>query len=1074
MSTGEARRTTGSGPRTRRSEVDFDRMPGPKPLPLVGNLLDAAMSGAATEVEWIDDLHRVHGGILALTLGGQRQVFASSHELVAQMCSDPIWSKSVHATLEDIRAFAGDGLFTAYSEEPNWGKAHRLLMPAFGPIAIRDYFGSMLDIADQMLTRWSRFGPDARIDVADDMTRLTLDTIALCAFDYRFNSFYSAELHPFVGAMVRSLIEAGERAERVPGMQPFLLRTNRRYRSDIEYMRRITRDIVAARKAADPGRAPDDLLQRMLTAVDSVTGERLSVENIEYQLTTFLIAGHETTSGLLSFVTYQLLAHPEVLRRARDLVDEVLGERTPVFEDLARLGYLGQILRETLRLHPTAPAIALQPHVDTMLGGHAIAAGESVLIMLPTLHRDPAVWAEPDRFDPDRFGPDRMSAIPAHSWMPFGHGERACLGRPFALQEATLVLAMMLQRFEIAFADPHYRFELKETLTIKPKDLVITARPRRPYTSAAPVAAAAAPTSLEVPDADSDADASVDAVPRHGTPLLVLFGSNSGGSEGLARTIAADGARRGWSTTVAALDEYTAALPTRGPVVIVTASYNGTPPDNAARFVEWLSTQQPDLAGVDYLVLGCGSTDWSATYQRIPVLVDEAMARAGATRIRERGATDSRGDFFGDWERWYGPLWPLLAAEYDVQDAETDSDPRFRVAYADGEESDDQMSAAVVLENRELVRGPSGKSKRHIELRLPDGMVYRTGDYLSVLPHNHPSAISRLVDRLGIRPDTIVRIDTDHDGGRIPLDRALRVDDLLGRYVDLSAPATAGVVARLARTASCPPERTELERLATEAHAAEVLGRRITLTDLLEAFGSCDIDLAVVLELLPPQRVRQYSISSSSIEQGTAALTVSVLEAPAHSGRGTFHGTGSTYLQRAAAGTVVSVALAHPASAFRPPADNATPVVMIAAGSGMAPFRGFVRERMVRDAAGEAAGPTVLFFGCDHPEWDDLYADEYAPHVEAGRLEVHRAFSAAPGGDIRFVQHRLWAERARVLRLVDGGAHVYLCGDAQQVGPAVEDTLARMRADADGTDVASGREWLAGLRSAGRFAADVF
>jgi cytochrome P450/NADPH-cytochrome P450 reductase len=206
------------------------RIPGPAALPVVGNLFEVLGASQETSIEFAEDYHAKYGGMFALDVLGTRQIFASEHALVAQMCSSPLWSKKVHDAIDQVRDFGGDGLFTAYNEEPNWGKAHRLLMPAFGTMAMKDYFPQMLDIAEQMMVRWERFGPEVEIDVAEDMTRLTLDTIALCAFDVRFNSFYSENHHPFVGAMVGALTEAGLRSERLPGVQPFMVGTNRRYR----------------------------------------------------------------------------------------------------------------------------------------------------------------------------------------------------------------------------------------------------------------------------------------------------------------------------------------------------------------------------------------------------------------------------------------------------------------------------------------------------------------------------------------------------------------------------------------------------------------------------------------------------------------------------------------------------------------------------------------------------------------------------------------------------------------------------------------------------------------------------
>lgn len=1049
---------------TAETTTPVPTIPGPKPLPLVGNLFELLGSGHDSSIEFAEEYHARYGGVFALTVGGRRQIFASSRELVAEMCSSPLWSKAVHDSLEQLRDLAGDGLFTAYNEEPNWGAAHRLLMPAFGTMAMKDYFPQMLDIAEQMMLRWERFGPEHPIDVADDMTRLTLDTITLCAFDVRFNSFYSDQPHPFVDAMVGALVEAGERGERLPGVQPFLFGKNRQYRLDIDQMHRIADEIVTARITKPQEDRPDDLLERMLSAADPLTGQRLTEENIRYQMATFLIAGHETTSGLLSFATHQLLTHPEVMERARRSVDEVLGDRTPAFEDLANLGYIGQILRETLRLHPTAPAFGLAPEEATTLGGYPVEAGEHVLVMLPVLHRDPAVWDRPDEFDPDRFTPDRMGQIPEYAWMPFGHGARACIGRPFALQEATLVLAMMLQRFEIANADPDYQMRISETLTLKPKDLTIHATARYATAPAAPATRTPAATNTTA----SVTPSAVDGAEAHGTPMLVLYGSNGGSSESLARTIAGDGTARGWATTAAPLDDYTGQLPTTGPVVIVTSSYNGAPPDNAHQFVDWLTGDGVDLTGVDYLVLGCGSLDWAATYQRIPTVIDEAMERAGAKRLRERGETDARTDFFGDWERWYQPLWQQLATKYDLDYVE-DTGPRYRMTNTPGAPTDQESpTMAVVVENRELLRGNTNRSKRHLEVRLPEGVGYRTGDYLSVLPQNHPSLVTRMLARLRVPGERLVTIGSDAPSGRIPVGIPTRIDDLLTRHVDLSAPATRAAVAHLAKATRCTPEITDLKRLCDEEYEDVVLTKRLSLLDLMEMFMSVQVDLAWTLEMLPAPRMRQYSISSAAETQTDVSLTVSVIEDAARSGKDLYRGAASSYLQRVQPGERLTVMVASPSETFRLPADPSTPVVMIAAGSGIAPFRAFIHARMAAAAAGESVGETVLFFGCQHSDWDDLYATEFAPHIDAGRLRVHRAYSRHPDGDIRYVQHRLRQCQDDVLDLIDQGAHLYVCGDVTGMGPDVETTLREIGHDADKPSL------IDDLKAGGRYATDLF
>ena len=357
------------------------RIPQPRPRPIVGNAPDI---DSEAPIQSMVELARQLGPIYRLSFGKGSVLVISSLELVADACDETRFDKKVSGGLYHLRDFVGDGLFTAYTDEPNWAKAHRILMPAFGPAAMRNYFDDMLDIADQMLTKWERLGPEASIDVSDNMTRLTLDTIALCGFGYRFNSYYQNEMHPLIEAMVRMLSEAGSRARRLPIQTTLMLRTQRQYEADGRYLHSVTDELIAKRRRMPEDEKPRDLLGLMLEAKDPVTGERLDDVNIRYQLLTFLIAGHETTSGLLSFATYFLLKNPDILRKAQAEADRVLGAETPRFEHIAQLGYIDQILRETLRLWSTAPGLTLSPKHDTVLAGkYPLKKRSALLVLLP-------------------------------------------------------------------------------------------------------------------------------------------------------------------------------------------------------------------------------------------------------------------------------------------------------------------------------------------------------------------------------------------------------------------------------------------------------------------------------------------------------------------------------------------------------------------------------------------------------------------------------------------------------------------------------------------------------------------
>ena len=1050
-------------------------IPQPRTRPLVGNIPDL---GFDTPMQNLMKLAREHGPLFRIALPGRTMLVVSSHELVAELGDERHFDKAIVGVLQQLRQVAGDALFTAHTDEPNWGKAHRLLMPAFSPAAMRGYLEDMLDVADQMLTRWERFGPDVPIDVPDQMTRLTLDTIALCGFAYRFNSFYQREMHPFVEAMVRALAEAGHRAKRIPLQTQLMVRTQRQYQADIHLMHEVTREVIARRRELAPGEAPRDLLGLMLTARDPLTGEGLDDENIRHQLVTFLIAGHETTSGLLSFALHFLLRHPEVMERAREEVDRVLGSAPPRFEQLGQLVYIDQILRETLRLWPTAPAMLAHARREgTPLGAHRVGPDDTLLVLLPMLHRDPTVWKDPERFDPDRFAPEVRDQLPPHAWKPFGNGQRACIGRAFALQEATLVLGMMLQRFHLSEPAP-YELRIRETLTLKPEGLRIRARVRQPVarplsTRPAPVPVVSTPVASEAPRV-------------HDTPLLLLYGSNSGASESFARRIASDGQARGYAAKVAPLDAYVGKLPKEGAVILVTASYNGQPPDNARAFDAWVS-ELPEgaLLGVRYAVFGCGNRDWGATYQAVPTHFDERLHRAGAQAVLPRGEADARGDFFGDFEHWYAPFWPALGEALGVSSREVVSGPLYTVepVPSAGAElvAQNQLALSTLVANRELVdvSSPFGRSKRHLEFALPPGVTYAAGDYLAVLPENHPELVERAARRFGVRTDValVLRSTRGAMAASLPTNQPVSVQELLGRHVELSAPATRKDLERLAEKNPCPPHQQHLLALARDVarYKAEILDKRVSVLELLEQYASCVLTFADFLELLPAMRVRQYSVSSSPRDNpARCTLTVSVVDAEAWSGQGRFHGTCSSYLARLRPGDPVAVAVRTPNVPFHPPASNATPMVLVCAGTGLAPFRGFLQERALRQASGEPAGPALLFFGCDHPDVDFLYREELARWEAEGVVEVLPAFFRQPEGEVSFVQHRLWKERERVRALLARGATVFLCGDGSRMAPAVRETLARLHQEAAGGSDADATRWLAELEREGRLVVDVF
>src|SRR4030081_338089 len=493
-------------------------IPRPPTKPVVGNMLSL---DSTAPVQNLARLARELGPIFWLDMMGTPLVVVSGHDLVDELSDEKRFDKAVRGPLRRVRAVGGDGLFTADTSEPNWRKAHNILLQPLGNRAMQSYHPSMLDIAEQLVQKWSRLNGDDEIDVVHDMTALTLDTIGLCGFDYRFNSFYRRDYHPFVESLVRSL-ETIMMTRGLPLEGLWMRNRKRDLAADAEFMNKMVDEIIAERrKNADATAAKKDMLNAMMTGVDRVSGEQLDDVNIRYQINTFLIAGHETTSGMLSCAIYALLKHPQVLEKAYEEVDRVLGgdlNVKPTYQQVTQLTYITQILKEALRLWPPAPAYGVAPIKDEVIGGkYKLKTDSFVLVLVLALHRDPSVWGpNPDAFDPENFSKEAEAARPVNAWKPFGNGQRACIGRGFAMHESALALGMILQRFKL-IDHQRYQMVLKETLTIKPDGFKIKVRPRTEKDRGAysgHAAAAAATTLAPVPAARTR--------PGHNTPLLVL------------------------------------------------------------------------------------------------------------------------------------------------------------------------------------------------------------------------------------------------------------------------------------------------------------------------------------------------------------------------------------------------------------------------------------------------------------------------------------------------------------------------------------------------------------------------
>ncbi|KAF6828803.1 bifunctional P-450/NADPH-P450 reductase [Colletotrichum musicola] len=1092
--------------------VKDKEVPIPEPrggLPFLGHIAEFNPENPLDDILRLAD---TYGEIYRLRLPGKTLVVVSTVALVNEVCDESRFQKTLNNVLDQVRAIANDGLFTAKLDEPNWGIAHRILIPAFGPVTIRGMFDEMHDIATQMAMKWARHGSSTPIMVTEDFTRLTLDTIALCAMDFRFNSYYREELHPFIKAMGDSLSECSNRDRRPAFANYFFRGAEQKFFADIDLLRKTADEVLQARKKYPSDRR--DLLSAMLNGVDPKTGQKMTDASIIDNLITFLIAGHETTSGLLSFAFYHMLQKPLAYRKAQQEVDEVVGQGPITIDHLSKLPYLNAVLRETLRISATIPGFGVEAKEDTYLAGkYFVKKGEPIGCMLGRSHLDPAVYGEdakdfkPERMLDENF--ERLQKEHPNSWKPFGNGMRACIGRPFAWQESLLAMAMLLQNFNFTMDDPNYQLKISETLTIKPKDFYMRATLRHGMSPTELEHRLAGRGPAKTTQASRPANGQTNghhktnghaAAEASGKPMSIYYGSNSGTCEALAQRLATDAAAHGFDATIVdPLDHAREVLPRDRPVVIITASYEGQPPDNAAHFVAWLETlKAKELDNVGYAVFGCGHHDWVQTFHRIPNLINETMEKHGGTRLVPIGLTDAaERDMFSDFEVWEDEvLFPALESKYNVSVAQNVangvngtngaavsgltvqiSNPRTSTLRQDVQE-------AVIADEKILAPGAdstAAPTKKHMDVQLPPGTTYRAGDYLAVLPLNPRASIERVFRRFQLAWDACLTITGDRRTP-LPVDRTVSAFDVLSAYVEVAQPATKRNVAALADAAADGEAKRELERLAGDAYHEEITVKKVSVIDLLERFPDVEVSIGAFLGMLPPMRVRQYSISSSPLRNPSqATLTYSILDEPSLSGGDRRHvGVATSYLSALKKGDKLHVAVRPSPAAFHLPAQpEQTPLILVAAGSGIAPFRGFVQERAAMFAAGRDLAPALLFFGCRTPGAEDLYREEFDRWDEMGAVTVRRAYSRQQkeSEGCKYVQHRLWRERAEVAALWARGARVYVCG-SREVGKAVEEAFVKVLVEekveeVKGLDDQGARKWFEGMRNV-RYAVEVF
>lgn len=402
--------------------------------------------------------HSEHGDImrLSLRLGGANVFFINRSEWIEQVLVRNRDAYNKDRVFQWLRPIFHDSILV--SEGEKWRRHRRLIAPAFHRANLLRHAEAMVACADDAVERLT---PGVPFDLKHWMMETALDVALRTMFGSELG-----ERGAVVGAAVDDMLAYADATMKVGRAIPTWLpvRAARRLRRGTRNFGAVVDSLIAERRRS--GVARDDLLGLLLDARDE-DGTGMSDDEVREEVTTLLLAGHETTALAMTYTILLLGRFPYALEPVLTEISEVLGDRAPTSADLPKLTQLHRLIREALRLYPPAAIIGREAVRDDEIAGQKIRPGDQVIISIWALHHDERYFPDPWVFDPSRWNEEFERTLPRFAFMPFGGGSRVCIGDQFALMESTLVLARLLQRLRFRLIDPREP-DLELTITMRP------------------------------------------------------------------------------------------------------------------------------------------------------------------------------------------------------------------------------------------------------------------------------------------------------------------------------------------------------------------------------------------------------------------------------------------------------------------------------------------------------------------------------------------------------------------------------------------------------------------------------
>ncbi|MFI6446402.1 cytochrome P450 [Kitasatospora sp. NPDC050543] len=418
---------------------------------------------------FITDLARTYGGITRHRADGESVYLLNTPEFARHVLKENGANYTKEGTPDDamLRPLLGNGLLT--SNGADWARQRHLTAPAFRPSSVKTFDGIVTGATTGLLERWRpAIEAGTPLAVDDHLTALTLGILT--------RAILGADIDG-IGEGFGRAVDAVNRCigHYVPDPDPDPADTARRFAGFSRaraFLDMVTRTLIASRRAAGPSAADagGNLLDTMMSSHHLV-----SDEDLRDQVLTIVMAGHETTAKSLSWTLYLLDRHPEEAARVREEVDRVLGGRPATAADLADLPACQRAVKEAMRLYPPVWLISRRAIGHDVIGGYDVEPGTLVCVSQWVLHRHPEYWDAPEEYRPDRFD---GASFPSHLYLPFGGGDRICIGQHFAVLEAVLVLATLVQSVRLELAEG-FEVEPEALVTLRPKHgMTMIARPR--------------------------------------------------------------------------------------------------------------------------------------------------------------------------------------------------------------------------------------------------------------------------------------------------------------------------------------------------------------------------------------------------------------------------------------------------------------------------------------------------------------------------------------------------------------------------------------------------------------------